>query len=83
MNLSKDIAAVAGDHHADRPEMISREDLDAFAWSEPMSRLSQHFGLSDVRLAKACTHMSRRSMTRVGGAIHPTTVGLPSLTAAT
>jgi hypothetical protein len=51
MNLSKDITAVAGDYQADLPEVISREDLYALAWREPMSRLSRRFGLSDVGLA--------------------------------
>jgi hypothetical protein len=39
------------------PEAVSREDLYALVWSEPMSRLSRRFGLSDVGLAKACTRM--------------------------
>jgi hypothetical protein len=37
--------------------MISREDLYALVWSEPMARLSRRFGMSDVGLAKACARM--------------------------
>lgn len=33
---------------------ISREELHRRVWSEPVSRLSQSLGLSDVGLAKAC-----------------------------
>src|SRR5690242_18844299 len=44
-------------HDKELPEVISREDLYALVWSEPMSRLSKRFGLSDVGLAKACTRM--------------------------
>jgi hypothetical protein len=43
-----------GDH---LPEIISREDLYALVWSEPMTRLASRFGLSDVGLAKACARM--------------------------
>src|SRR5262245_33771739 len=42
---------------AELPEVISCEDLYALVWSEPMSRLSRRFGVSDVGLAKACTRM--------------------------
>jgi hypothetical protein len=42
---------------ANLPAVISREDLYALVRSEPMSRLSRRFGLSDVGLAKACTRM--------------------------
>lgn len=39
------------------PEVISREDLYALVWSEPMSRLAIRFGYSDVGLAKACVRL--------------------------
>jgi hypothetical protein len=41
----------------DLPEVVSREDLYALVWSEPMTRLARRFGLSDVGLAKACARM--------------------------
>jgi hypothetical protein len=50
-------AAQAGKSDPGLPAVISREDLYALVWSEPMSRLSRRFGLSDVGLAKACTRM--------------------------
>ncbi|HEY5441653.1 MAG TPA: hypothetical protein VIJ90_10270, partial [Gemmatimonadaceae bacterium] len=42
---------------ADLPEVVSREDLYALVWSEPMTRLARRFELSDVGLAKACARM--------------------------
>ena len=57
MEPSEDVAVAAVNHQADPPAVISREDLYALVWSEPMSRLSRRFGLSDVGLAKACTRM--------------------------
>jgi hypothetical protein len=48
---------VAGDQEPELPAIVSREDLYALVWSEPMSRLARRFGLSDVGLAKACTRM--------------------------
>lgn len=55
--LDGHVAGPAADQDASLPEVISREDLYALVWSEPMSRLSRRFGLSDVGLAKACTRM--------------------------
>jgi hypothetical protein len=50
-------AVAAGDQGPELPAIVSREDLYALVWSEPMSRLARRFGLSDVGLAKACTRM--------------------------
>jgi len=50
-------ATFASTPEKELPEVLSREDLYALVWSEPMSRLSKRFGLSDVGLAKACTRM--------------------------
>src|SRR5690348_15635621 len=50
-------ATFASTPEKELPEVLSREDLYALVWSEPMSRLSRRFGLSDVGLAKACTRM--------------------------
>jgi hypothetical protein len=50
-------AAIAGDREPELPAIVSREDLYALVWSEPMSRLARRFGLSDVGLAKACRRM--------------------------
>jgi hypothetical protein len=50
-------AVVAGDQEPGLPAIVSRDDLYALVWSEPMSRLARRFGLSDVGLAKACTRM--------------------------
>ena len=57
MQSSDAVAAATSDDHAELPAVISREDLYALVWTEPMSRLSRRFGLSDVGLAKACTRM--------------------------
>ena len=57
MEPSENVAVVGSNDRDDMPEVISREDLYALVWSEPMSRLSRRFGLSDVGLAKACTRM--------------------------
>lgn len=43
--------------NADLPNVISREDLYALVWSEPMSHLAVRFGMSDVGLAQACARM--------------------------
>src|SRR4051794_24914698 len=55
MGLSDETASAIGDGAPELPVVISREDLYALVWSEPISRLSRRFGLSDVGLAKACT----------------------------
>lgn len=36
------------------PVEISREDLYERVWTEPIRKLSQEYGLSDVGLAKTC-----------------------------
>jgi hypothetical protein len=36
---------------------LTREDLYERVWAEPMSRLAQHYGLSDVGLAKTCKRL--------------------------
>jgi len=36
---------------------LTREDLYARVWTEPMSKLAQHYGLSDVGLAKTCKRL--------------------------
>ena len=42
-----------GDHHAE----LTREELYAQVWAEPMTKLAQRYGLSDRGLAKICTRM--------------------------
>ena len=42
-----------GDHHAE----LTREELYAQVWAEPMTKLAQRYGLSDRGLAKVCTRM--------------------------
>ena len=42
-----------GDHHAE----LTREELHAQVWAEPMTKLAQRYGLSDRGLAKVCTRM--------------------------
>lgn len=37
---------------------ISREELYKQVWSEPMTKLAKHFGLSDVGLAKVCRKLN-------------------------
>jgi integrase len=37
-----------------RVQRISRKDLYALIWSEPMTSLAERFGISDVGLAKVC-----------------------------
>ena len=37
---------------------LKREELYGLVWSEPMSKLSERFGLSDVGLAKICRKMN-------------------------
>jgi len=36
---------------------LTREDLYERVWAEPMSKLAQHYGLSDVGLAKTCKRL--------------------------
>src|SRR5436305_5927382 len=36
---------------------LTREDLYERVWSEPMRTLAQHYGLSDVGLAKTCKRL--------------------------
>jgi hypothetical protein len=57
MEPAKDSPASRLISETELPAIISREDLYALVWSEPISRLSRRFGLSDVGLAKACTRM--------------------------
>jgi hypothetical protein len=40
-----------GDHYAE----LTREELYAQVWAEPMTKLAQRYGLSDRGLAKICT----------------------------
>ena len=35
-------------------ERLTRENLHALVWSQPMSKLAKRFGVSDVAIAKAC-----------------------------
>lgn len=42
-----------GDHYAE----LTREELYAQVWAEPMTKLAQRYGLSDRGLAKICTRM--------------------------
>lgn len=60
------------------PEVVSREDLDALVWSEPMSRLSRRFGLSDVGLAKACTR-GKLGMRAICCPRRPSAAGAPGV----
>jgi len=57
MELSQPATIALEDREHELPAVVSREDLYALVWSEPMSRLARRFGLSDVGLAKACTRM--------------------------
>ena len=57
MEPSSGVRAADLTQEIDTPAVISREDLYALVWSEPMTRLSRRFGLSDVGLAKACARM--------------------------
>src|SRR5258705_212671 len=46
-----------GDAMSTDPIRISREALYEQVWSEPMSKLASHYGLSDVGLAKICRRL--------------------------
>ena len=37
-------------------ERLTRQELYAFVWSQPMSKLAGRFGMSDVALKKHCAH---------------------------
>lgn len=38
-------------------QRLTRKELHALVWSEPMRKLSVRFGISDVALAKACWNL--------------------------
>ena len=57
MNTSVPTTALVNSKTPELPATISREDLYALVWSEPMSRLALKFGMSDVGLAKACARL--------------------------
>jgi hypothetical protein len=42
-----------GDHCTE----LTREELYAQVWAEPMTKLAQRYGMSDRGLAKVCTRM--------------------------
>jgi hypothetical protein len=60
-----------------RIHRISRNDLYDLIWAEPMSKLAERFGISDVGLAKVCRRSDIPAPTRgywakiaAGGAFH-------------
>jgi len=71
--------------HEDTVE-LTREELYAQVWAEPMSKLAQRYGLSDRGLAKICTRMGipvpgRGYWARVRSGRKPPQIKLPKIKA--
>ena len=41
----------------DQSAELTREELYAQVWAEPMTKVAKHYGLSDRGLAKTCARM--------------------------